>query len=234
MLQIQDQDVRNIRDTIGKIKTSKGFGTDNISSYFLKLAMPYIENSLAYIFNKSLERSEFPDDRKTVRVTSRFKEGEKSIKSNYRPISVLPVISRLFEKLVSNQLYQYLDHNGLLSPNQSSFRHLHSTVTCLLKNTDDWYTGLDLNQMLGMVFVDQKKAFDAVDHQVLCKKLKLCGIQQRKLCWFKCYLSNRTKYCSVGGYNSSMGEIEVGVPQGSCLGPLIIDLHKGSAQNYLG
>ena len=137
--------------------TSKGFGTDNISSYFLKLAMSYIENSLAYILNKSIERSKFPDDWKTARVTPFFKEGEKSDKANYRPISALPVISRLFEKLVSNQLYQYLDHNGLLSPNQSGVKRLHSTVTGLLKNTDDWYTGLDSGRMLGMVFVDLKR-----------------------------------------------------------------------------
>ena len=99
--------------------------------------MPYVENSLAYIFNTSLERNKFPDDWKTARVTTIFKNGKKSDKSNYCPISVLPVISRLFEKLVSNQLYQYLDHYGLLSPNQSGFRSLHPTVACLLKNKDD-------------------------------------------------------------------------------------------------
>ena len=206
--------VRTIRDAIGKMKTSKGFGTDNVSSYFLKLRMPYIENSLAYIFNKSLESSRFPDDWKTARVTPIFKEGEKSNKSNYRPISVLPVISRLFEKLVFNQLYQYLDHNSLLSPYLSGFRRLHSTVTCLLENTDDWYTGLDSGQMLGMAFVGLKKAFDTVDHRVLCNKLKLYGVQQKELSWFKCHLSNRSQYCSVGSYDSNVGELEVGVPQG--------------------
>ena len=114
-------DVRNIRDAIGKIITSTGFSTDNISSYFLKSAMPYIENSLAYIFNTSLESSKFPYDWKTARVIPIFKKGDKSDKSNYRPISFLPVISRLFEKLVFNQLYQHLDHNGLHSPNPSYF-----------------------------------------------------------------------------------------------------------------
>ena len=110
-------DVRNIRNAVGKMKTSKVFGTDNISSYFLKLAMPYIENSIAYILNTSLKSSRFPDDWKTARVSPAFNEGEKSDKFNYRPLSILPVISRLFEKLVFNQLYKYLDHNGLLSPN---------------------------------------------------------------------------------------------------------------------
>ena len=119
--------------------------------------MPYIENSLAYIVNTSLEGSKFSDDWKMARVTSIFGEGEKSDKSNYRPISVLPVICRLFEKLVFNQLYQYHDHNGLLSPNQSAFRRLHSTVTSLIRNADDWYTGLDSFQMLGMLVVDLKR-----------------------------------------------------------------------------
>ena len=148
--------------------------------------MPYVENSLAYIFNTSLERNKFPDDWKTARVTTIFKNGKKSDKSNYCPISVLPVISRLFEKLVSNQLYQYLDHNRLLSPNQSGFRRLHPTVACLLKNKDDWYTGLDSGQVLGMVFVDLKRAFDTVDHRVLYNDLKLYRSQQRELSWFKC------------------------------------------------
>ena len=89
---------QNIRDTIGKIKTSKGFGNDNISGYFLKLALPYIVNSLAYMFNKSLEDREFPSLWTIARVIPIFKDGDKSAKENYRPISVLPVVSRLLEK----------------------------------------------------------------------------------------------------------------------------------------
>ena len=183
--------------------------------------MPYIENSFACIFNTSLKSSRFPNDWKTTRMTPIFKEGNKSDKSNYRPISVLPVISRLFEKLVLNQLYQYLDHKGLLSLNQSGFKRLHSTVTCLLKNTGDWKTGLDSGQMLGMVFVDLRNAFDTVDHRILCNKFKLYGVQQREISWYKGYLSDRSQYCSVGGYDCNVGELELGVPQGSCLGPLL-------------
>ena len=146
--------------------------------------------------------------------------GDTSDKLHYRPISVLPVISRLFEKLVFNQLYQYIDHNGLLSPNQSGFRRVHSTVTCLLKNTDGWYSGLDSGQVFCMVFVDLKKSFGMVDHGVLYNILKSYVVHQRGLSWFKWYLFNRTQYCSVGGYEYNVGQLEVGVPQGSCLGPL--------------
>ena len=91
-------EVKEVRAAFAKIKTAKSFGIDNIFSYFLKLALPFIENSLAFLFNTSIETSEFPDSWKVARVTPIFKEGDKTEKSNYRPISVLPVISRLFEK----------------------------------------------------------------------------------------------------------------------------------------
>ena len=94
---------------------TKGFGNDNISNYFLKLALPYILKSLACMFNKSLEKREFPALWKTARVIPIFKEGDKNAKENYRPISVLPVVSRLFERLAFNQLYQHLNTNDLLA-----------------------------------------------------------------------------------------------------------------------
>ena len=187
----------------------------------MKLALPFIENSLAFLFNTSIETSQFPDSWKIARVTPIFKDGEKTEKSNYRPISVLPVISRLFEKLVTDQLYQHMDKNGQFSNDQSDFLRFRSTVTCLLKNTDDWYNWLDLRKLVGLVFIDLKKAFYTVDHKILCKKLELYGVQQRELAWFKSYLTNRKQFCRVNGVDSEIGDIEVGVPQGSCLGPLL-------------
>ena len=106
---------QHIRDAIDKTKTSKGFGNDNISSYFLKLTLPYVIKSLACMFNRSLKNREFPALWKTARVIPIFK-GSKNAKENYRPILVLPVVSRLFERLVYNQLYQHLNTNDLLVP----------------------------------------------------------------------------------------------------------------------
>ena len=113
--------MQEIRDSFGTVKTAKSFRTDNISSYSLKLALPFIENSLAFLFNTSIETSRFPESWKVARVTLIFKEGDKAEKFNYRPISVLPVISRLFGKLVSNELYQYMNDNGHFSYGQSGF-----------------------------------------------------------------------------------------------------------------
>ena len=99
-----------------------------------------------------METSQFPDAWKIARIVSAFKDGDKAIKSNYRPISILPVISRLFEKLITDQVYQYMNENSLFSLGQSGFLKHHSTATCMLKNTDECYKGFDLGKLLGLVF----------------------------------------------------------------------------------
>ena len=135
--------------------------------------------------SKSIEKGEFSTHLKMARATPIVEEGEKSSKVIYPPISVLPVVSRLFEKLVYNQLYEYLNTNSLLSSSQSGFRAMHSTTTALLEFTDDWYSGLDLGKNVGVVYVDLKKAFDTVDHEILHNNLAHCGIQSKELLWFK-------------------------------------------------
>ena len=115
------------------------------------------ENSLTLLLNTSIETSIFAESWKLARVIPIFKDGDRADKSNYRPISVSPVIARLFEKLVANQLYQHVIDNGLLSPAQSAYRHFHSTVTHLLKNTNDWYSGLDTGKLVGLAFIGLEK-----------------------------------------------------------------------------
>ena len=129
--------VNKIRDAIAKIKTTKGFWKDNISCCFLKLAMPFFEKSFGDLFNTSIEASQLPELWKFAKVTPLFKEGNTAEMSNHRPISVLPVIARLFEKLNANQLYQHMNDDGYFSSEQSGFFCLHSAVTSSFKSTDD-------------------------------------------------------------------------------------------------
>ena len=99
-----------------------------------------------------------------------------------------------------------MKENGLFTSDQSGFLRLRSILTCLLKLSDDWYNGLDLGKLVGLVFIDLKKAFDTVDHDILCKKLELYGVQQRELSWFRSYLSNRKQFCRVNGVDSDIRE----------------------------
>ena len=138
---------RTTEKDLNKIKTSHGSGVDNIRSYFLKVAFPAISDSLSNICIVSLSSGVFPDSWKVARVAPIFKEGLSDDRSNCRPISVLPVASRLFEKLVYDQLYRYLDGNKLVCLQQSGFRSLHSVVTCLLKCTSDWYVNIDKGEI---------------------------------------------------------------------------------------
>ena len=134
-----------VREAIGKLRTSQSFGDDGISGYFLKLAMPFIKDSLAFLFNISLETSQFPDPWKIARVSPIFKDGEKNEKSNYRPILVQPVVSRLFEKLVFNQLYQYLNDvsSVLTSLGLENFiLLLQAYLKTLMTGTVGWIQGI--------------------------------------------------------------------------------------------
>ena len=120
---------------------------------------------------------------------------------------MLPFLSRLFEKLIYNQLYDYLDKNKLLYSGQSGFRALHPTVTCLLSGTNDWHINIERGKFTRNIFIALKKAFDTVDHAILIQKLSKYGIQGLELQWFKSYLSTRQQFTKVNGVESDIGRI---------------------------
>ena len=173
---------------IQKLKVLKSFGIDGISSHFLKIGMLVLEPVLSNIFNTSFSKGLFPNNWKVARVAPIYKEGPTEDRSNYRPISVLPVVSRLFEKAIFNQLNAYFEDNKLLFSHQSGFRALHSVLTRLLKISVDWYQDFDKGFLSFAIFFDLKKAFDSVNHIVLIQKVSHYGVRGRKLVWFQSYL----------------------------------------------
>ena len=218
-------DATTIDRALGKVKKSLGFGSDGIASNFLKIAFPVVCYSICDIFKFSIFSASFPDSWKIARLAPIVKGGKPDDRSNYRHISVLPVVSRLIEKLIYDQLNQYLDKHKYLVSHQSGFRSLHSVVTCLLKGTSDWYIDIDNRKYTAMIFTDLKKEFDTVDHQILLDKMQFYGITGRSRKCFSSYLDNRKQYCRVNGTTSSIENVDIRVPQGSCLGPLLFLLH---------
>ncbi|KAK3087111.1 hypothetical protein FSP39_001840 [Pinctada imbricata] len=167
----------------------------------------------------------FPEKLKTAKVTPIYKKGDKSDPGNYRPISILPTISKLFERHITTQMYDYLKENDLLMKEQSGFRKSHSCQTALTKLTEKWITDIDNGNMTGVSLLDFRKAFDLVNHKILIDKMKYYNFTNETLNWLESYLSNRTQTVHIGNVSSNLSAITCGVPQGSVLGPVLFLLY---------
>ena len=211
-------------DVVGyllKIDSNKSTGVDGISSRMLKLAASIIAPSITKLIKLSFSLNVFPSRWKTAKVTPIFKSGVPTDVTNYRPISVLPILSKIAERHVHNALYSFLCENNLIYIRQSGFRSKHSTETALIKIIDDLLFNLDNDRVSGMVLVDYRKAFDMIDHTLLLKKLEVYGISRDSLEWFTFYLKDRRQLVELGDKQSSVAIVRYGIPQGSILSPLL-------------
>ena len=199
-------------------------GTDNIHPRLLQVTAPFIANPLTKLFNKSLSSGYFPEDFKKAKIIPVPKGGDLTDIGNYRPISLLSCVSKILEKAVHVQLYDYLQKHRLLSERQSGFRPKHSTATCLIEITDFLLNNLDQGIITGAIFLDLKKAFDIISHAILLSKLPYYGITATELEWFNSYLSSREQFVCFQGTESTSMHVKSGVPQGSILGPLLFCL----------
>ncbi|KAI8495038.1 hypothetical protein Bbelb_270240 [Branchiostoma belcheri] len=201
-------------------------GLDNIDNKLLRLVAKEIARPLCYIINLSLTTSTYPAEWKKAKVVPLPKSTTTRLcGQNSRPISLLSVFSKIMEKVVSTQISTYFKENNLMSPYQHAFRKHHSTCTALLQLVDDWYRKIDQGNIIGVIFLDFSAAFDLVDYNCLLQKLACYGFSDMAVDWMDSYLTGRSQCVHFNGSNSSLKEIHCGVPQGSCLGPLLFTIY---------
>ena len=225
--------VSTVYKLLENINVRKATGLDGVSNKLLKFAAHIAAPSLTEIFTTSVNTGIFPTEWKITRVTPIFKKGKKNDLNNYRPISVIPTVAKILEKIVYEQLFSYFNDNNLLTSCQSGFRSFHSTLTALTEATSSWSVNIDNGLLNGVVFLDLKKAFDTIDHSIILRKLQFYGIEQESLKWFQSYLDDRKQVCCVNGHMSNSRSVSCWVPQGSNLGPLLFLIYINDLQNCL-
>ena len=203
---------------IKNLKDTNAFGSDGICLRFIRDGLYIIAFYLTIIVNTSIVTNAYPDLWKIPHVIPVHKSGDIDDVSNYRPISLLPILSKVLEKIITNQLTEFLENNNLIATSQHGFRPKLSTETALLKLSDKIYDNIDNRKISILLLLDLSKAFDSVNHTILLEKCKNMNIDKS---WFESYLKNRFQSVRLNGAISSLRNIEFGVPQGSILGPIL-------------
>ena len=219
---VSEDEVVNI---IKSCKPKHSKDCDDINMYVLSKVTDQIVKPLVHIFNLSFSSGIFPSEMKTAKVIPVFKSGNRSDFSNYRPISLLSQFSKILEKLFNLRLEQFLISNEILSNCQYGFRSCMSTLHAALELIESISTAVDNKKHCAGVFIDLKKAFDTVNHDLLVKKLFFYGIRGTANAWLNNYLTNRNQYVIADDHSSGMRLITCGVPQGSVLGPVLFLLY---------
>uniref|UniRef100_A0A3P9BFF7 Reverse transcriptase domain-containing protein n=1 Tax=Maylandia zebra TaxID=106582 RepID=A0A3P9BFF7_9CICH len=217
----------SLEDVVRHIKPT-GSPRDPVPPQFFKEIFPSIQQYVLDIINSSLSSGVVPANFKHAVVQPLLKKPglDHTVLANYRPISKLPLVSKVLEKIVFSQLKDFLDENGIFEVFQSGFKTLHSTESALLRVFNDILLACDSGNHVVLVLLDLTAAFDTVDHNILISRLHdVVGVGGTALNWFRSYLSDRTFSVSLLGYESSSAPLSCGVPQGSILGPLLFSLY---------
>ena len=221
------QNINN--DLIDKIidnlapKSSTGF--DDLSTKLVKNAKLILLKPITLIINQMINTGVFPDKLKIAKINPIYKKDDETLFTNYRPISLLPAISKIFEKVLFQQIYEYFQEKKLFYSSQYGFRTGHSTELAAMELIDIVITHMDKKDTPIGIFIDLTKAFDTIDHSILLEKLKYYGFNEMAIKLMQSYLTGRTQYVQIDDIKSEYCLISTGVPQGSILGPLLFIIY---------
>lgn len=210
---------------IKDLERNKSPGPDGISVDIIKNNHIRFSSILADAFNKIVETGLYPECLKISRVVPIYKSGDACDASNYRPISTLSIFNKILEKLLINRIIPFLNQHNVFYNFQYGFRQGSSTATATVELLDDIIKGIDTKQVVGALFLDLRKAFDTLDHNILLRKLEAYGIRGVANEILSSYLKDRKQFVAVGDSQSSLKPVKVGVPQGSNIGPILFLLY---------
>ena len=211
----------SILKILKEFEANKVTGVDNLVGRFLKDGSNILCTLISTTCALSIKLPFFPDNFKVAKIKDLHKKGFKTGSKNFRSISLLPLISKIIERIIHDQTMNFLSDNNVLYKHQSGFRKFHSIDTCLSYLRDKIIKGLDSGLLTGMVLVGIQKAFDILNQDILIKKMSILGFTDEILKWYTSYLSNRKFIISMENAYSDKAAITCGVPQASTLGSLL-------------
>ena len=228
---LEQTNQQEIMQIITELKPNKAPGLDTLRAETIKQIAGYITDPLEYIFNKSLNCGTFPRAFKTAIIKPLFKTGDRLDLHNYRPISLLSCLSKIYERIIKKRLSDYINRYHLLSGNQYGFQEGKSTQDAIAEVISKVYAAMDNSKPAICIFVDLAKAFDTVSHQDLLNTLENIGIRGNALNLLESYLQGRKQCVKIGDSVSSTKNVLFGVPQGTVLGPLLFNLYVNDIFN---
>ena len=228
--------IAEVHDALSCYDGRKATGSDGIPAMVLRGCADELSPSVTHLINGCLSTGQMPTAMKIAAICPVYKAGDPATPNNYRPVSLLPIVSKIIETFVAKSLREYIESKpdmSILPPEQFAYRARHSCEDALCLATDRWNRALDQGMITGTVFCDMSKAFDRVEHQGLIFELHKCGIGGTALEWFANYLENRSQYVVIGPEKSEYSSCTRGVPQGSVLGPVLFSIYIRSIPSLL-